>query len=149
MPGAAPTDSAIDILNERARVSVSASGRALCEQLSLEVAKPSSLEHSHVHCRTWPAKSEHVAVNGAHYLNEFLARHLDGVNARLDGSFTQQPGKGKTTHHTLVIGERRLPSYFCSSSPSDRRNPGMLRARIEREQHLLLKYMSANAQGPQ
>jgi hypothetical protein len=66
-----------------------------------------------------------------YYLNDFVKRHLPADVARLEGSVRPEPGSGKVWRHELVVGERRLPVWSCSTSPSDRRQPGLLAKRIE------------------
>lgn len=66
-----------------------------------------------------------------YYVNEFVKRHLPAAVARLDGSVRRPPGSGKVWRHSLVVGERRIPVWSCSTSPSDRRQPGLLAQRIE------------------
>ncbi|HEV2246172.1 MAG TPA: hypothetical protein VGW37_05925 [Terriglobia bacterium] len=62
------------------------------------------------------------SVTGKYYLNEFLQRFAPAHSYSLDRPFTRRnhPGKGKTSWHWLSGPERRLPVFFCSSSPSDR-----------------------------
>ncbi len=68
-----------------------------------------------------------------HYLNEFLAKQLDANDGMLLGSLARPKGFGKVLHHVLRSKGRELPVYFCSSSPSDRRRPGLLLERVKRD----------------
>ena len=62
------------------------------------------------------------SVTGKYYLNEFLQRFAPAHGHSLDRPFNRRnhPGKGKTSWHWLSGPKRRLPVFFCSSSPSDR-----------------------------
>lgn len=80
-------------------------------------------------------------ANRREYLNEFIAKRLPASEARLEGHLSRAPGPGKVSHHALVVGARRLPVYFCSSSPSDQRNRTMLRERIARDASLLRRHL--------
>lgn len=61
------------------------------------------------------------SVTGKYYINEFLQRFAPAHGYSLDRPFNRRnhPGKGKTSWHWLSSAERRLPVFFCSSSPSD------------------------------
>lgn len=80
-------------------------------------------------------------ANRREYLNEFIAKRLPASAARLEGSLARIPGRGKMSHHVLVVGTRRLPVYFCSSSPSDQRNRTMLGERVARDAELLRRHL--------
>ena len=60
------------------------------------------------------------SVTGKYYINEFLQRFAPEHGYRLDGDFNRlnQQGSGKTAKHVLTNGTKRLPVFFCSSSPS-------------------------------
>jgi hypothetical protein len=77
-----------------------------------------------------------------YYLNEFLRRYLPPSEARLEGSLSRPPGRGKVLYHTLVLGSRRIPTYFCSASPSDRRDPGLLAERVGHDAVLLNRWLT-------
>lgn len=66
------------------------------------------------------------------YLDEFLANRLPPNVALLEGSLRRPPGPAKVRRHMLVTARRRLPVFFCSSSPSDRRRGSMLIERVRR-----------------
>ena len=76
-----------------------------------------------------------------YYLNEFLAKRLNAADAVLEGRLVRPEGSGKVLHHVLVTKRRRLPVYFCSSSPSDRRTPGLLLARLAKDAPLLREHL--------
>jgi hypothetical protein len=83
-----------------------------------------------------------------HYLNEFLAKRLSANDGVLEGSLTLPAGSGKVLRHVLRANGRRLPVYFCSTSPSDRRQQGLLLERVKRDaaelrQHLTSGEMSS------
>lgn len=78
------------------------------------------------------------AATNALYVNEFVARNVPRPY-RLDGTLTRPAGPGKVLWHDLVLQRRRLPVYFCSSSPSDRRNPDILRQRVARDRDRILE----------
>jgi hypothetical protein len=82
------------------------------------------------------------STSSAHYLNEFIAKNLDSQLGHLEGSLKRPLGRGKVKHHVLAIGPRRIPVYFCGSSPSDRRNRGLLRERIQEDASLLRRWLS-------
>ena len=71
-------------------------------------------------------------VTGRFYINEYLQRYAPQHGWALDGAFSRvkHPGKAKVCWHELNNGERRLPVFFCSSSPSDR-DKSLLPARIK------------------
>jgi hypothetical protein len=103
------------------------------------------------------------SLHGGLYLNEFLRDYLpacgDGVtlrDARLEGSEedfarpkrrkvlasrsaapepAEEETRGFVRTCTLVVGVRRLPVYFCSSGPSNRRNASayLVAERVERD----------------
>ena len=83
-----------------------------------------------------------------HYLNEFLAKRLNADDGILEGSLRRPEGKGKVLRHVLRSNGRYLPVYFCSTSPSDRRQPGLLLERVRRDaatlRHHLLSADSAS-----
>jgi hypothetical protein len=61
------------------------------------------------------------SVTGKYYMNEFLQRLAPAYGYTFDRPFNRRnhPGKGKTSWHWLSCAGRRLPVFFCSSSPSD------------------------------
>lgn len=67
------------------------------------------------------------------YLDEYLAKRLDANDGVLEGALARPTGHGKVVHHVLRSNQRRLPVCFCSSSPSDRRQPGLLLKRVRRD----------------
>ena len=62
------------------------------------------------------------SVTGKYYMNEFLQRFAPAHRYSFDPRFrgAKHPGKGKTCRHYLSRNGRKIPVYFCSSSPSDR-----------------------------
>ena len=82
-------------------------------------------------------------ATSALYLNEFINKKLPHTSGRLEGSLTRPRGRAKVKHHALIFENRRIPVYFCSSSPSDRRNPGLLQTRIQEDAELLRGYLSS------
>ncbi|MBA4149199.1 MAG: hypothetical protein H0X66_13880 [Verrucomicrobia bacterium] len=60
------------------------------------------------------------SVTGKYYINEFLQRFAPEHGYSLDGAFNRlhQTGSGKTVKHFLTNEKKRLPLFFCSSSPS-------------------------------
>lgn len=60
------------------------------------------------------------SVTQDYYLNLFLQDYLPKDRAELKGSFNPyaQPGPGKNVFHTLRVGSREWPVFFCSTSPS-------------------------------
>lgn len=84
------------------------------------------------------------AATGALYVNEFVARHARRPY-RLDGALTRPPGQGKVLWHELLLNGRRLPVYFCSSSPSDRRHPEILRERVARDRDRIVAVIHSPA----
>jgi hypothetical protein len=84
-------------------------------------------------------------ATGNLYMNEFVAKNLVPSLGRLEGSLARPRGRAKVKHHVLDIGDRRIPVYFCSSSPSDRRHPGLLLARVRQNADLLRGYLAVGA----
>jgi len=81
-----------------------------------------------------------------YYLNEFIKRELPLGSGRLDGKASRPPGSGKVLRHALVFDGRRLPVWFCSSGPSDRRQPGLLLERMTGHADWLRKHLSPRAE---
>jgi hypothetical protein len=63
------------------------------------------------------------SVTGKYYINEFLRKFAPNCGHSLDGAFNrlEHPGRAKTALHVLSGGGRDLKVFFCSSSPSDRK----------------------------
>lgn len=72
------------------------------------------------------------SVTGDFHLNQFLKTYLSKDEGELEGSFNPfaQQGPGKTVVHRLRIGSRKLPVFFCSTSPSDEENRDVLVQRV-------------------
>jgi hypothetical protein len=70
------------------------------------------------------------SVTGRYYINEFLQERLPVHGMALEGRFLRldHPGKGKVFHHSLVIAGRKVPVFFCSSSPSS--GQSLLKSRV-------------------
>lgn len=84
-----------------------------------------------------------------YYLNEFIQRELHPGSGRLDGMAIRPPGSGKVLRHTFVFDGRRLPVWFCSSGPSDRRQPGLLLERMAGHANWLRKCLAQTSAPPQ
>jgi hypothetical protein len=83
------------------------------------------------------------AATSALYVNEFVAKKLPLELARLEGSLSRPAGRAKVRHHEIVIGTRRIPVWFCSSSPSDRSNPELLLGRVREHATALQAHLRA------
>jgi hypothetical protein len=81
------------------------------------------------------------AATSRFYMNEYVGRVMPSELGRLEGSLVRQAGRGSVKNHVLVMGGRRIPVFFCSSSPSDRRNPEILGARIAENAAALVDLM--------
>jgi hypothetical protein len=79
------------------------------------------------------------------YLNRFMQRRLVPNHASLEGSCALPSGRGKVQYHTLVLPNRRIPVFFCSSSPSDRTSDGVLVRRLRNERDRLREYFDSDA----
>jgi len=69
------------------------------------------------------------SVTGKYYINEFLQRFAPNHGYQLEGVFKRVPGRGNVAWHYLSNASRRLPVFFCCSSPSGG-DKGMLPKRI-------------------
>lgn len=79
------------------------------------------------------------------YLNEFLARYAPAGGGRLDGRCERKPGeKGFTQYHELMLGERRIPLFFCSSGPSNQRARAIVVDRVSAERARLAAYLAGD-----
>lgn len=94
-------------------------------------------------CRTAKLLMIAGTVTGKYYINEFLQALAPQYGYSLDGAFrrSENPGKGKTQFHFLSGHGRRLPVFFCSSSPSDSANRELLPQRIEENVEQIMQIM--------
>lgn len=70
-------------------------------------------------------------VTGRYYINEFLQRFAPDYGYAIGGAFDRRahPGQGKTCWHELAKSDRKLPAFFCSTSPAANK-PSVLPERI-------------------
>lgn len=87
------------------------------------------------------------SLNKHYYLNEFLQAALPTVGAALAGAVKRPRGeKGFLLRHSLTLPgcARPVSVLFCSSGPSDRRNPGLLARRVATDAARLRAKLSAS-----
>lgn len=83
----------------------------------------------------------------AQYMNEFMAKELPKQGVAFRGSVARPPGRAKVTRHEIVLPNRTLPAFFCSTSPSARTHRHLLPERLKQHSSWLRSHLTGGNRG--
>ena len=77
------------------------------------------------------------------YINKFLEDHSDENSFKWMFACKIKKGHAFTSSHKLKFKDKTYPIFYCSSGPSDTKNPGLFIERIDENKDRLLNYLEA------